>query len=476
VIDAQGYARPDPVPVRAANVESPITVELKTPEFVPIRGRVVDVEGRPIESADVAVALAIFGDQTEKPWGAQYLTDAEGRFEIKHTYVGNRVALHITKDGWSGVLTEPRDIKSAEPIELGDLRMTEPNGVIEGRVVDINDKGLAGILVTALPYKIQTRTDAQGQFRLARLPVGEATVNIFDGEYESYPRKVAVGTKDIVYKLFPKSPEERPDVPMIRGKFRTADGKPVTATSHYWWFDIAGEPELWMSATREGDGFEFSNVWQHPWAKGKPQRLVIEVTGYKRPQTLEVATNKNLDLTIELQPAEEVPVGGRVLDEAGKPFAGATVWTTLKIRDTLYSDAWGPQATTDEQGRFSLGHIKDGDEFRLHVGKPGFAGVVETATARAGQPLVFSSLRLMPARARLSGVVLNREKKPVAGARVYTNYLGKVFETTTDAAGKFTLAGLPDGNVMLSVEAETFRTNQPAESNSKEVTIVERER
>jgi beta-lactamase regulating signal transducer with metallopeptidase domain/protocatechuate 3,4-dioxygenase beta subunit len=473
-LEPRGYARPQPIEFLAGKDIPPLTIDLKKPEFVPIRGRVVDAEGRPIENADVSVELTIFGDQTQKPWGAQYLTDANGRFQTKHTYVGNRVAVHITKDGWSGVIAEPRVIADAKPIDLGELRMTEPNGVIEGRVVDINDEGLPGILVTALPYKLQTRTDAKGRFRFTNLPLGEASVNILDGDYQSYPRKVAVGTKDMLFKLFPKSPEERPDLPMIRGKFRTADGKPVTATSYYWWFDIAGEPELWMSATREGDSFEFSNVWPHPLAKGKPQRLVIDVAGYKRPEPIEVATNKNLDLTIVLERAEIVPLGGRVTDEAGQPVAGATVWTTLKIRDTLYSDASGSKAMTDEQGRFSLAHIKDGDEFRLHIGKPGFAGVVENASARAGQPLVFSGLRLRPARARLTGVVLNREKKPVAGARVYTNYLGKVFETTTDSAGKFALAGLPDGNVMLSVEAETFRTNQPADSNSKGVTIVER--
>jgi hypothetical protein len=261
---------------------------------------------------------------------------------------------------------------------------------------------------------------------------------------------------------------------MIRGKFQTADGKPIAATSNYWWFDIAGEPKLWMSATRNSGSFEFSNVWQHPWAKGKPQRLVIEVAGYKRPDAIEVATNKNVDLTIELEPAEKVPVGGRVMDEAGQPVAGATVWTTLKIRDTLYSDTWGPSATTDALGRFSLDHLKAGDEFKLHVGKPGFAGLVETASLSSANPLTFKELLLRPASARLTGVVLNREKKPVAGARVYTNYLGKIFEATTDANGKFTLTGLPDGDVLLSVEAETFRINHRADSNSKDVIIVER--
>jgi hypothetical protein len=56
---------------------------------------------------------------------------------------------------------------------------------------------------------------------------------------------------------------------------------------------------------------------------------------------------------------------------------------------------------------------------------------------------------------------------------MYSNYLGKTFETTTDAAGRFTLAGLPDGKVMLTVEADTFRAQHPADSNSKDVTLQE---
>jgi beta-lactamase regulating signal transducer with metallopeptidase domain/protocatechuate 3,4-dioxygenase beta subunit len=471
-LEPRGYARPEPIEFRAGKNMPPVTIELKKPKFVSIRGRVVDDQGQPIENANVAVALAAVDGKFQKPWGPEYFTDKDGRFEIKHTYVGNRLTVHISKDGWSGAITEPRTIGSPEPVDLGELRMTEPNGVIQGRVVDMNDDPLAGILVTALPYQIQTRTDADGRYRLERLPLGEATVKAFDGEYETFPRTVDVGTTDLVFKLYPKSPDQRPNLPMIHGKLVTGDGKPVTAPSGYWWIDIAGEPKLWMSALRDADHFDFSNVWPHPRAKGKPQRLVIEVMGYKRPEPIEVATEKDLDLTIKLVPAERVAVSGRVLDQAGRPVAGATVWTTLTIWGKLQSDRWGPTTTTDGEGRFTLDHIKDGDQFTLHIGKPGFAGAAVSAAARAGQPHRFDELRLPPAKATLTGVVVDLKKSPVPGARVYSVYLGKVFEDTTDAAGEFALEGLPDGEIAVSIEAEAFRTSRRIDSNAKNLTIV----
>jgi beta-lactamase regulating signal transducer with metallopeptidase domain/uncharacterized GH25 family protein len=473
VIDAHGYARPEPVAVRAGQGQTTITIDLKTPIYVPIRGRIVDGHGSPIAGANVAIWLYTLGRRSDEPWGAQYVTDKQGRFEIKHTYVGNRISLVVTKAGWSGALTEPRLLDESNPIELGDLTMTEPNGVIAGRVVDMNDEPLPGLVVAEQKNKIQTRTDAQGRFRLTSLPVGEASVAVVGSEYESFPRDVAVGTSDMLIRLYPKSPARRTDVPMIRGKFQTADGKPVTAHSSYWWIDIAGEPQLWMTTSRDSDSFEFSNVWQHALAKGKPQRLVIEVAGYKRPEPLEVATNKEIDVVVKLEPASSVPVSGRVLDTDGKPVEGATVWTTLKIWGELESDAWGPPTTTDNEGRFELRHIKDGDDVTIHIGRPGHAGAAQRRTARADSQIELGDVRLSPAKARLSGVVVNRAKKPVAGARVYANYLGKTFETTTDSEGRFELAGLPDGNVLITVEADAFRTHYRGDSNAKAVTIGE---
>jgi hypothetical protein len=48
-----------------------------------------------------------------------------------------------------------------------------------------------------------------------------------------------------------------------------------------------------------------------------------------------------------------------------------------------------------------------------------------------------------------------------------------VIETTTDKDGKFTLTGLPDGNVIVTVESDEFRALHRADSNSKDVKIEE---
>lgn len=123
VIDAPGYARPQPIEFTFAKQIKPITVVLERPTLVSVRGCVLDDRGQPVADANVSVSLSTVGDAVEEPWGPEYLTDNEGRFEVKHVHVGNRFAVRIEKDRCLPATSPWTVVKNADPIDLGDLRL-----------------------------------------------------------------------------------------------------------------------------------------------------------------------------------------------------------------------------------------------------------------------------------------------------------------------------------------------------------------
>ncbi|MHB1038299.1 MAG: hypothetical protein ACYC35_28710 [Pirellulales bacterium] len=123
VVDAPGYARPQPIEFTFGKEIKPITAVLERPVLVTVRGRVLDDGGQPLTEANVSVSLSTVGEAVEEPWGAEYLTDKEGRFEVKHIQVGNRFAVRIAKDHYLPTISPRILVKSADLIDLGDLRL-----------------------------------------------------------------------------------------------------------------------------------------------------------------------------------------------------------------------------------------------------------------------------------------------------------------------------------------------------------------
>jgi protocatechuate 3,4-dioxygenase beta subunit len=180
---------------------------------------------------------------------------------------------------------------------------------------------------------------------------------------------------------------------------------------------------------------------------------------------------------------------GRVVDESGRPVAGALLWpwhtAMLPIRVPLTEadssgDIYGALAcdVSDDAGRFTLG--------------PFWPGVVKCEVRTEGHPLAtLEQLEIEPGVTRdlgdvvlargatLHGTVRDAEGAPVAGASVHAaqawadsrmpweaeirdelhygfERLDAAVRTSTDADGAFTLTGLDPGNHTVYVDAPGF--------------------
>jgi hypothetical protein len=81
----------------------PLIVDLKPAVHVPVRGRVVDADGRAVAGVRVRAGRCFASEQTDFPWGVESTTDADGKFELQRLRQGERVFVYADKQGVGGV-------------------------------------------------------------------------------------------------------------------------------------------------------------------------------------------------------------------------------------------------------------------------------------------------------------------------------------------------------------------------------------
>lgn len=145
----------------------------------------------------------------------------------------------------------------------------------------------------------------------------------------------------------------------------------------------------------------------------------------------------------------------RVLDEEGRPVAGARVEVDKRRRglgrgdDGVVSTESAVGAITDEEGRARLANLELG-EHELDVRAAGF--VLRTTRIATAEPHASIDVRLERG-ATLVGDVRRADGSAVAGATVFAPQPEFHREappgTLTDAHGRFRLAGLPPGSTRI---------------------------
>jgi len=180
---------------------------------------------------------------------------------------------------------------------------------------------------------------------------------------------------------------------------------------------------------------------------------------------------------------------GQILDENGRPIAGAHVGLVAAPGFFRMPNKLQYATTTDPLGRYRLREIPsraiDGKplEVRLIVTKEGNAGFQSPGlTLTEGdtvKPRVVDPIRL-DRGVSLSGIVLDHRGQSVSGALVLSNQRnapdgpsGVPASAQTDEKGRFTIRGLLRGVAALAVFHEKVRTNNVylADGSAEEVRI-----
>jgi hypothetical protein len=147
---------------------------------------------------------------------------------------------------------------------------------------------------------------------------------------------------------------------------------------------------------------------------------------------------------------------GRVLDDDGKPLAGATV-TIRPLSDLGVGAFWGAQTVTDSDGEFRIPDAEDG-KYSLTVEQSGFAPLQDSSfvLGRDTAHLETKLVRLVDFKLR----VLKADGKPLAGSSLSVLLQGQELKLpslnkrgSTDADGVLLLSGLVPGRYAIQLIA-----------------------
>lgn len=156
-------------------------------------------------------------------------------------------------------------------------------------------------------------------------------------------------------------------------------------------------------------------------------------------------------------------LGGHVVDGAGRPIAGVSLW----IEPTGRSGGWsiGPgawRATSAADGSFFVSGVASDHTYRLHAEANNYApGTISIPAAPAGPTR--EPVRVVLTRGRLvQGTITDTQSSPIPGAEVallpvavtgtggYSQNIAARRTSTTDARGVFEFAGTPPGRHELT--------------------------
>jgi hypothetical protein len=171
--------------------------------------------------------------------------------------------------------------------------------------------------------------------------------------------------------------------------------------------------------------------------KGKPP---IEASGNKRPQVwssedAEIA----LDSAAQPVPTEGVDVTGRVVDEAGKPVAGAVVEARTSSMGRMLWWCFKPQTLTDSAGQFRL-RLPFGDIwYWVTAKKSGYDDAPLRLIPNKGKSLQLT-LKPKGAGKTFQGLLVDAAGQPVPETKVtLLGEYGQRATANTDAQGRFKL-------------------------------------
>jgi len=433
---------------------------LALPLSAAITGNVMSAGGQPVAGARVSIYAAempearfarLLSASPERVPLASAEADAKGNFSLPSAKEAV-VELHVAARGYEPLAWLVEKDEDLGAIALVDRPM-RPGTVKSG------GKPVPNALV-AVTYpgtlmggpggaEYLTRTDAQGRYEAPEVKQQGASIAVIHPDYAvetGLASRGRPGPRDMNVSLVPGT--------ALTGRAVAADGTtPVPNATIYL--------DTWPLAKSGEDGaFTIARA---------AQKWNVAVA---RTETLMgvqlAATNKGAPL-IRMEKLETIT--GRIVDaQTKRPVAGTIVQLS---RSTPSLPRIG---ITDAKGGFSISALPG--ESKVYVAHPAYAFPTTEIIVAAGQRVV-SDIALT-AYARASGVVMDEEERPVAGALVYAQdgtradappRALRFFSATSGADGRFRVRVQPDADVRLRAEKKGL---PQAKSGSMKLSAGER--
>jgi protocatechuate 3,4-dioxygenase beta subunit len=434
----------------------PLTEEAELPDarLVPASGLKVKVtgpDGRPVPNAWVRLENPRLLPRATDPWQLPLrrvaFTDGSGTATLPRA-AGETLTVWAAAPGYPvAAQKNVRGDSAAVRLAAGPSRrlaVRDPQGrPVEGAFVGLVESAwLAG------------RTPESGILDLAVPPAGvDLRIETADG-------------RRLSYRLRPARPDEtgpavavlKPAAPASGKVVAARDGRPVAGA-------LAWLNEDTATVARSGaDG-----TFRLPSLPEQEAAVFAAAPGFFQSYS---RTSGGRVPTFALEP--RLRIAGVVVDEAGRPVAGARLNAAFLTgsRSSPAASSSGGFARSDAAGRFLLKSLAAGVAYDLRIAREGFAPARQELPAReAGSQAPELRIVLRAGRAAF-GVVVDSGRRPVAGAqaslqpttptdlsarlRAAREKPERYSAPPTDAAGRFELKNLPAGTFDLVVRGRGF--------------------
>ncbi len=460
--DRFDFGKPTIVEIRAGETTD---VELELPIGLKLTGIVVDAAQAPVAGALIEIAPLGMADVDPETVAS---SGADGRFRVRgaptRVFVGARAGGHTAtrlqyihgKDG------NPADVR---------LQLEAAGGIVDGVVVDEHGRPIAGAVVrvgrgeitgivargsSAPPLPAQVRSDAQGRFRAVGVPPGEQRVAA-----RSPGRAPWQGTCEVTASLTTPLRIELAPGATVRGVVRSAAGGPVKAD-----ITVGEHGELGHHRVHAGS----DGLFQVDGLPAGEVVLVAQNDEFGRAEH-RVRTEAGQAVACEVRLSTGIELHGRVEDDAGKPVK-TIVECMANNRPIATSDGilsstpsiWAQHARTDADGRFTVRNCPEGRQLTLSVRTQGFEELRRSGVVPGGKPVSLQLRRALPPSARITGIVVGPDGKPLANVSIVPSRRGSNRSTgveVTGPDGRFDSGTVVPGTWTLVVRASdhpTFRS------------------
>jgi hypothetical protein len=293
-------------------------------------------------------------------------TDSEGRFAVPALVPGPLVLYpptsppHLFEDQTRRKPVQIVAGKLAE-VEIVMKRGVQVQGALRERGTQRPIVGATVTLRTAgSPPGVLVRTDRLGEFE-GYVSRGQISISLADaGPYvlakgsaiklEETPEFIGgeiVGVIEVVQGV------------SLRGVVRDEQGRPAPAAAIACW---SGESTLNHGPSQTLKSNDRGEFVAEGLSLGVPFELTARLGEAATALPTVVTPGETKDLTLTVSPASTVSLGGRVVDEYGKPIAGASVvvrsrWKTsmgAKVTEPSYAILGTTKIITDSEGRFQV--------------------------------------------------------------------------------------------------------------------------
>jgi uncharacterized GH25 family protein len=325
-----------------------------------IEGRVVDADGKPVPDAEISNS-DVYWFQPKRPIAK---TNGEGHFRISNlkprgndptsSQDSGELILTVQASGYAPELVDTSQLKSPLAILLKNGKS------IRGRVVDMNGKAIKGATVSARSWRghdnrvrLGSKSDAEGNFRLADVPLDDVQYDISKEGYMLVEHFVmSPSQNDYVVKM--KSPLR------VVGSVSDAEsGKPLTRFSMTEGIDYDdGRGPEWMQHTTKKilDGRYEIKITQ----EGFSYRIRVEADGYMpgESRAFRAYDPDQGEVTHDFKLKKAAPLSGVVHDLDDVPLACADVYLAtgqlgIEDREVSYPGT-ARHVKTDGEGRFKF--------------------------------------------------------------------------------------------------------------------------